>query len=77
MAGFDGPSQKPDFLAEETPEQRTTKLFFDERGLWRVVSRLDGCFPDVNLTRRPGEAESAFRRRVMQDHSGILNACRP
>lgn len=73
MAGYDGPSRQFDALAAETPKQRTTKLFFGEQGLWRVVSRLEGGFPDVNLTRRPNETEPVFRLRVAKSHSGILN----
>jgi hypothetical protein len=75
MAGLEGQARKLEPRKGKFPKQRTTRLFFDEQGLWRVVSRLEGCFPDVNLTRKPNEAESVFRKRVMEYRSGILNAC--
>lgn len=73
MAASHGPSQEHESSAKQGPGRRTTKLFFDDRGLWRVISRLEGCFPDVNLTRRPNETEPRFRRRIAKIHNGILD----
>jgi hypothetical protein len=53
--------------------RRSTRLLFDERGLWRVVSRVEGCFPDVSLTRRSDETEVTFRRRISESRPGLLN----
>jgi hypothetical protein len=73
MAGLEGRSRELQQGKGAAPKQRTTRLFFDEQGLCRVVSHLEGCFPDLNLTRRPEETEPLFRRRIAAQRPGILN----